>query len=118
MEDDIWKNGDDVMAELIGTLWCVGDAACVVINMASVISIVGTLIAIAGASLSVIGNVINTIRFDHWNAIRLWTVSAFLNSLWWLGFILGWWNGVISAIAMLVMNVIFLITNLWGVRNG
>jgi hypothetical protein len=106
------------MAELTGSLYCVGDVGCVVINMMSVIGIVGTLIAIAGATLSVIGNIINTVRFDHWNAIRLWTVSAFINSVWWLGFILGWWNGVISAIAMLIMNLLFLASNLYGIRNG
>jgi hypothetical protein len=106
------------MSEMVGTLWCAGDTACVVINMMSIVGIIGTLVAITGASISVFGNLVNTINFDHWKAIRLWTVSAFLNSLWWLGFILGWWNGVISAMAMLAMNVFFLGSNLWGLRNG
>jgi hypothetical protein len=106
------------MSEITGTLLCAGDAVCGVVNVVAVVGIIGTLVAVAGASLSVVGNLVNTIKFDHWRAIRLWAVSSALNSIWWLGFILGWWNGVISAIAMLVMNVLFLVSNLYGIRNG
>ena len=78
---------------------------------------VGTLIAVAGSSISVLGNLVNTIRKQHRKAIALWTASSFLNSLWFYGFIQHWWDGGPGTEAMLGMNIVFFASNVWGLLH-
>jgi hypothetical protein len=75
---------------------------------------IGTCIAVVGSIISVIGNLVNTVLKNHRKAIVLWTVSSFLNSLWFYGFITGWWDGGLGAAAMLGMNIVFFASNVWG----
>jgi hypothetical protein len=75
---------------------------------------IGSAIAVIGSIISVLGNLVNTLWKNHRKAIVLWTVSSFLNSLWFYGFIVGWWDGGIGVTAMLGMNLVFFASNIYG----
>jgi hypothetical protein len=75
----------------------------------------GTLLSVGGGILSVIGNLINTIRRDHLKAISIWTVSSAMIFIWAGGFLLQWWDGGLGVAAIMGMNGVFLISNIWGV---
>lgn len=79
------------------------------------IATIGTSCAVVGSTISVIGNLVNTIQKDHSRAIELWTFSSALIIIWATGFLLGWWNGGVGVAAILGMNVVFFASNLWGI---
>jgi len=102
-------------------LWCIGSAICVAVSMAGIVGIIGSLCAVTGAIISVIGNLVNTGVITLWNAhltaVRLWTVSSFLIMVWAAGHEMGWWNGGLGVLAILGMNLVFLLSNLWGLQK-
>lgn len=105
------------------SLWCIGSAVCLAVSAAGIAGILGSLTAVAGAIISVIGNLVNTEaihignRPAHLTAIRLWTASSFLVALWAAGHELHLWDGGLGVLAILGMNVAFLISNLWGLQK-
>ena len=104
-------------------LWCIGSAICVAVSMVGIVGIIGSLCAVAGAIISVIGNLVNTgsVRIGsgpaHIIAIRLWTVSSFLIMVWAAGHEMGWWTGGLGVLSILGMNLVFLLSNLWGLQK-
>jgi hypothetical protein len=78
------------------------------------ISLLGFPLALAGAIISIVGNLLNTIRKMHRLAIGLWTVSSFLIAVWGTGYMLGIWRDGLAVAAITGMNVIFLISNVYG----
>lgn len=102
-------------------LWCIGSAICIATSMAGIVGIIGSLCAVAGAIISIVGNLINTgvikICNAHLTAVRLWTASSFLMALWAAGHEIGWWNGGLAVLAILGMNLVFLLSNLWGLQK-
>lgn len=104
------------------SLWCIGSAVCIAASGPGILSIMGSLCAVTGAIISVIGNLVNTgsIRggdHPHLTAIRLWTASSFLMALWAAGHEIGTWDGGIGVLAVLGMNLVFLLSNLWGLQK-
>jgi hypothetical protein len=102
-------------------LWCIGSAICVAASGEGVLGILGSLCALTGACISVLGNLINTGTFTLWNghlvAIKLWTVSSFLMAVWAFGHEMRWWDGGLGVLAVLGMNVVFLVSNLYGLQK-
>lgn len=78
------------------------------------ISLLGFPIALCGAIISVVGNLLNTIRKMHRLAIGLWTVSSFLISVWGAGYLLGLWVDGLSIAVITGMNMSFFVSNVWG----
>ena len=78
------------------------------------IEYIGSTLAISGAACSIIGNIRNTVYLDHYMALGLWTVSAPLMSIWAFGYLVGWWNGGLSIAAILGMNLVFTVSNVYG----
>lgn len=42
------------------SLWCIGSAVCIAVSAEGIIGIVGSLVAVTGAIISVLGNLVNT----------------------------------------------------------
>ena len=104
-------------------LWCIGSAICVAASWDGLLGIMGSLCAVMGAIISVLGNLINTgtispgSRPAHLTAIQLWTLSSFLVAVWAAGHELGLFDGGLGVLAILGMNLVFLISNLYGLQK-
>lgn len=82
------------------------------------IALIGTSCAVIGSIISVLGNLVNTVNKDHYQAIELWTFSSALVFIWGCGYLMGWWNGGIGIAAITGMNLVFLMSNLWGLFHA
>lgn len=81
------------------------------------ISVVGICLATGGSILSIIGTLINNLRHNHVGAMKIWGFSNPMLATWAVGYLMGWWNGSLSVGAMLVMYLVFTITNWWGLMK-
>lgn len=81
------------------------------------ISEIGTGLAICGSFLSVCGALVNNLQHDHNRAMKIWMVSNILLLAWSVGFLAGMWNGGLSVGALMVMYLIFSISNFWGLTH-
>ena len=78
---------------------------------------IGTILAITGSILSVLGALINNLRHDHRRAMEIWTYSNILLLVWAAGLSIGAWNGGLSGAALCVMYAVFMISNAWGLKK-
>jgi len=82
------------------------------------LNVTGTCCAVFGAGISVLGNLVNTIQGKHYDSIFIWTFSSAMVAIWAFGFLMKWWNGGIGVAAILGMNLVFLISNLYGIQRN
>ena len=76
--------------------------------------IMGAIFAVVGSIVSIFGALSNNILHDHRGAMELWMFSNILLLVWCAGNLAGLWNGGISVSAMMVMYLIFSVSNAWG----
>jgi len=74
----------------------------------------GSLLAIFGTTLSIIGTLFNNISLDHTMAMLVWQVSNPLLLCWAYGSYKKWWNGALSIEALVVLYLTFTVTNAYG----
>ena len=79
------------------------------------LNVAGTCCAVFGAGISIIGNLVNTLQGKHYDSIFIWTFSSAMVAIWAFGFLMKWWNGGIGVAAIMGMNVVFWISNLYGI---
>ncbi len=77
----------------------------------------GIGIAALGTAISCLGVIANNISLDHILAMQLWALSNPLLLIWAIGNYRRWWDGGLSALALIVMYGIFSITNLYGLHQ-
>ena len=75
------------------------------------LEIIGILLAVVGAIITIGGTIANNILLDHDLAMKIWRVSNPMMFAWALGLLADWWNGGLSAGALMIMYLIFVITN-------
>jgi type III secretory pathway component EscS len=83
----------------------------------STLHLIGTILAIVGSLLSISGALANNLYHWHRTAMEIWTVSNILLAAWAMGYYIKLWDGGLSAIALCVMYVIFLVSNWYGLRK-
>jgi hypothetical protein len=86
--------------------------------MAGIVGVIGSLCAVAGAIISVVGALTNNLQHDHRKAMKFWMVSNILLLMWSAGYLLGYWNGSLSIGALFVMYLIFTVSNFYGLSIG
>jgi ABC-type xylose transport system permease subunit len=74
----------------------------------------GTICAVLGSIVSVVGALVNNLKHDHHRAMEWWMYSNILLLTWCVGNLAGLWNGGISVGAMMCMYLIFTVSNAWG----
>jgi hypothetical protein len=75
---------------------------------------VGSILAISGSTLSIIGALINNIWLDHIGAMGIWMFSNILLLAWAWGYDKEYWNGGLSAKALVAMYLVFTVSNVYG----
>ena len=78
------------------------------------IELVGPVLAILGSFISIVGALINNCRHDHHGAMELWMFSNVMLLAWSVGYLAGLWDGGLSVGALMVMYLIFTVSNLYG----
>jgi hypothetical protein len=78
------------------------------------IALIGTICAILGSILSIIGALTNNLYHDHHGAMEWWMYSNTLLLIWCVGNLGGLWDGGLSVGAISVMYLIFTVSNLYG----
>ena len=86
--------------------------------MTDYLYLIGSCLAVMGAMISVIGAIFNNIWHDHSGAMQWWMISNILLLVWAAGLMAGIWNGGLSALALVVMYLIFAVSNYWGMTHG
>ena len=74
----------------------------------------GVALAIGGSSLSIIGTLYNNLKLDHHKAMHLWMLSNPLLLIWAVGYGYHLWNSSLSAGALVLMYLVFTVTNFYG----
>jgi hypothetical protein len=82
-----------------------------------VIETIGLICAILGSILSIIGALTNNLYHDHRGAMEWWMYSNVLLLIWCAGNLGELWNGGISVGAMMLMYLIFTVSNLYGLMK-
>ena len=77
-------------------------------------AVVGSALAIAGSLVSLYGACVNNLYHEHRKAMKIWAVSNLLLLLWAIGYTAGWWDGAIAGVALIVLYLVYSITNFWG----
>jgi hypothetical protein len=77
-------------------------------------NVLGSALAILGASLSVLGTLANNLWLNHILAMQFWFLSNPILLIWVVGVIAKKWNGGLSHEALAVMYFIFFITGAYG----
>jgi hypothetical protein len=75
---------------------------------------IGACLAIGGSIISVAGALINNLKHNHRGAMQLWMFSNVMLLVWSAGYLSGIWNGGLSVGALMVMYLVFAISNFWG----
>lgn len=78
----------------------------------------GTILAVGGASLTVIGTLINNLQNKHWRAKKIWGISNPLLLIWAAGFILGLWTSNLAMLFVAGMYLAFTVTNWYSLVVG
>lgn len=86
--------------------------------MTDPIQIIGSGLAVLGSVISIVGALFNNIWHDHRGAMEWWMISNILLLIWAAGLMAGVWNGGVSALALVVMYLIFAVSNWWGMTHG
>jgi hypothetical protein len=79
---------------------------------------IGTSLAVAGSTISVLGTLANNIWLNHNLAMGIWMISNPILLGWAYGNYKKWWNGGLSFEAVGCMYAIFTITNFYGLFFG
>lgn len=79
---------------------------------------IGAILAVGGASLTVIGTLVNNIQNKHWRAKKIWAVSNPTLAVWAGGYIAGLWAVDLTMAAILIMYLIFTVTNWYCLWKG
>lgn len=75
---------------------------------------IGAGLAIGGSIISVAGALINNLKHNHRGAMKLWMFSNVMLLAWSSGYLYGIWNGGLSVGALMVMYLVFAVSNFWG----
>lgn len=81
------------------------------------IELIGAGLAIFGSLISVYGTYLNNVSHDHEGAMYVWMYSNVMLLFWAIGNFLGYWDGGLTSIALVIMYGVFSITNLWGLYH-
>lgn len=75
------------------------------------------MLAVGGAIISVYGTYLNNINHDHEGAMIVWMYSNVVLFLWAVGNAFGYWDGGLGAIALVLMYMVYAVTNLYGLLS-
>lgn len=75
---------------------------------------IGPVLAISGTVLTIIGTFINSFYLDHISAMGIWLFSNPLMLGWAIGYDRGYWDGGLSAKALMVLYAVLTIVNAYG----
>lgn len=80
--------------------------------------LIGSVIAISGSFLSILGTLANNLWLEHTLAMGIWMLSNLILFAWAYGNYKHWWNGGLSIEALGFMYAVFTITNFYGLFYG
>lgn len=78
------------------------------------LALVGSVLAVSGSIISVAGALVNNLQHNHRGAMQLWMFSNVMLLVWSAGYLSGIWNGGLSVGALMVMYLVFAVSNFWG----
>lgn len=81
------------------------------------IALIGSALAIVGSLISIAGALVNNCRHDHKKAMELWMGSNVMLLAWSVGYLAGLWDGGLSVGALMVMYLIFTVSNVYGLMK-
>ena len=79
-----------------------------------VLALAGSVLAVSGSIISVAGALVNNLKHNHRGAMQLWMFSNVILLGWSIGYLAGLWNGSLSIGALMVMYLVFAVSNFWG----
>ena len=79
-----------------------------------VLALAGSVLAVSGSIISVAGALVNNLQHNHRGAMQLWMFSNLILLAWSMGYLAGLWNGGLSVGALMVMYLVFAVSNFWG----
>jgi hypothetical protein len=80
--------------------------------------LIGSVIAISGSALSILGTLANNLWFEHTLAMGIWMLSNPILFAWAYGNYKHWWDGGLSIESLGFMYAVFTITNFYGLFYG
>ncbi len=79
-----------------------------------VLALAGSVLAVSGSIISVAGALVNNLKHNHRGAMQLWMFSNVMLLVWSAGYLAGLWDGGLSVGALMVMYLVFAVSNFWG----
>jgi hypothetical protein len=76
--------------------------------------IIGAILAIGGSLLSIYGALIFNLRNDYTGAKVIWALSNPMLLFWAIGYVLGFWDSIISVAVMGCMYTVYTLSNWYG----
>lgn len=75
---------------------------------------IGSILAISGAALTIIGTLLNSLWLDHISAMGIWLFSNPLMLAWAYGYDQGYWNGGLTGKALIALYLALTFLNAYG----
>jgi hypothetical protein len=79
---------------------------------------IGSVLAVVGSGISIIGVVANNVFLAHHEAMIAWGFSNLILLTFFYGQYRNWWNGALSSATLCILYLIFSITGFYGLSIG
>jgi len=80
--------------------------------------VIGSLLAVIGSGVSIIGVIANNVFLAHHEAMIAWGFSNIILLVFFLGQYKSWWNGALSSATLCILYFIFTVTGFYGLFIG
>jgi hypothetical protein len=97
--------------------WTLFDKPCdrvIIVNY----KIIGSVLAVSGAALTVIGTIVNSFWLDHITAMGIWMFSNPIMLAWAIGYDRKYWDGGLTGKALISLYLLLTIFNAYGLLLG
>jgi hypothetical protein len=75
---------------------------------------IGSALAVSGAFLTIVGTIVNSFWLDHVTAMIIWCFSNPIMLAWAIGYFKGYWDGGLSAKALIGLYAGLTVFNTYG----
>jgi hypothetical protein len=82
------------------------------------LKLIGSVLAVSGAALTIIGTLVNSIWLDHIAAMGIWLFSNPIMLAWAIGYDREYWDGGLTGKALITLYLVLTILNAYGLFGG